>query len=275
MRIDAHQHFWRFNEAEYGWISAHWPILREDYLPIQLRSHLQRHGFAGSIAVQARQTLEESDWLLELGEQNDDVLGVVGWVDLCDERVEAEIERLSVRSKFKGVRHIVQDEPDDRFLLRPEFVRGVRLLSQYELVYDVLVYPRQLPAAVEFCKLVPEQSFVLDHIAKPHVPSRELEPWARHLRALAALPNVTCKVSGLITEADWSHWSATDLEPFLDVVLEAFGPSRLMYGSDWPVCLLAGEYDQVYNLAAAFASRLSAPEQRAFFGETAREVYGL
>jgi L-fuconolactonase len=274
MRIDSHQHFWQLDPGEYPWIRPEWPIHR-DFGPDDLVPLLDAHGLDGSVLVQARQTALESDWLLGLAEQCPRIKGVVGWVDLLAPGADQELERLAAHPRFVGVRHIVQDEPDDRFLLRPEFLRGVARLARHGLCYDVLVFERQLPAALEFVRHFPEQRFVLDHVAKPKIAAGEISPWRERIHELGALPNVACKVSGLVTEANWEHWSTADLLPYLDVVLEAFGPERLMYGSDWPVCTLAGDYGRVYSLAQEFAEQLSPDEQAGFFGGVAARWYGL
>jgi len=274
MRIDSHQHFWRLNAEEYPWIRPEWSIYR-DFGPADLFPLLNGQGIDGCIAVQARQNERESDDLLALADANARVLGVVGWVNLAAEDVADELDRLGAHRRFVGVRHIVQDEPDDRFLLRPEFMRGVAQLAARDLCYDVLVFERQLPAAIEFVRAFPEQRFVLDHIAKPKIAVAELSPWRERIVELARSGNVACKVSGLITEADWQRWQPSDLAPYLDVVLEAFGPERLMYGSDWPVCTLAGDYDRVYSVAAAFAAPLSVSERAGFFGDVAARWYGI
>lgn len=274
MRLDSHQHFWEFNTAEYGWIDPNWPI-RRDFYPADLEPHLDEHGFHASIVVQARQVPTESDWLLSLAEATPRIAGVVGWVDLCADSVEQELERLSANPKFRGVRHIVQDEPDDAFILRPDFVRGVEAVQRLGLVYDVLVFPKQLGSAVEFARGLPEHVLVLDHIAKPPIADGELGSWKQNIQDLARLPNVFCKVSGMVTEASWVNWKPEDFDPYVDVVLDAFGPERLMYGSDWPVCLLAASYEQVVRVAERFATRLSEDEQRKFFGDTAARCYGI
>jgi L-fuconolactonase len=201
--------------------------------------------------------------------------GVVGWIDLCSDGVAAELTQFADREKFVGVRHVVQDEPDPRFLLGERFVRGLRKLQPAGLTYDLLLYPQQLPAAVELAALLPEQPFVLDHLAKPRIKAGEMEPWRRDIRALAGRPNVCCKVSGLVTEAAWRQWQRADFAPYLEVVLEAFGPERLMFGSDWPVCLLAAEYREVVGIVEDLLTRLSDSERVAVWGGTAARFYGL
>lgn len=272
MRIDSHQHFWRYSAEQYPWIQNDWPI-RKDFLPADLEPLLKNHGLEGCIAVQARQSLEESHWLLELAAQAQFVKGVVGWVDLQNANVERQLAELSNHHKFVGVRHVVQDEPDDNFMLGEAFQRGIRSLKPFGFTYDILVFPKQLPAAIKLVEAFPEQAFVLDHIAKPKIRSGELDPWREQIKTLGQFPNCCCKVSGMVTEAKWQEWKPDDFAPFLEVVAEAFGPDRLMYGSDWPVCLLAGGYNRVFDLAAEFAKRFSTDDQARFFGGNAARFY--
>jgi len=274
MRIDAHQHFWRYSAAEYGWIQPGSPLQR-DFLPPDLAPLLAEHSLAGTVAVQARQDLAENAFLLELADQHPLIQGVVGWVDLRSEEVAEQLARFAPHPKFVGVRHVVQDEPDDAFLLREDFLRGVAMLSEFGLTYDILIYPRQLPAAIRFVERLDEQPLVLDHMAKPPVREGTLSPWREQIRELAQYPHVLCKVSGLVTEADWSHWTPSDLRPYLDVVFDAFGPQRLMFGSDWPVCLLAGRYDQVVQVVPDYMGSFSAADQDAILGGNASRFYGL
>jgi L-fuconolactonase len=274
MRLDAHQHFWRYRAAEYPWIPAGSPLHR-DWLPADLAPLQRPLNFDGSIAVQARQSLAESDWLLGLADADPRVKGVVGWVDLRSPQVDADLERLAAHPRFCGVRHVAQDEPDDQFLARPEFVAGVARLARYELTYDLLIYPRQLPAALELVRQLPEQPFVLDHLAKPDLRHGTLSPWREQIRELARHPHVLCKVSGLVTEADHQHWQPAQFQPFLDVVFEAFGPRRLMYGSDWPVCLLAASYAEAEGLVRDYARGLDATDSAAFWGGNCADFYGV
>jgi L-fuconolactonase len=274
MRIDSHQHFWRFNPADYGWMKPEWPI-RRDFLPANLEPELRACNLDGCVAVQARQSLEESRWLLELAAGASIIRGVVGWVNLCSPDVAKELEEFAAHPKFVGVRHVVQDEPDDQFLLRPDFQRGIAALRAFGLTYDQLVFPRQLPAAIALAQKFPQQPFVLDHLAKPPIKDGALSPWCEHLRELAKLPNVACKVSGMVTEADWQQWRADDFKPYLEVVFEAFGPDRLMFGSDWPVCLLAGSYESVCGLVQNYARQFGADTEAKFFGANAMKFYGL
>ena len=273
-RIDAHQHFWKYSASEYPWIAANSPLQR-DWLPEDLEAIQKPLGLGGSIAVQARQSVEESRWLLELADRHELIRGVVGWVDLRSDHVEEQLKRFSGHSKFVGVRHVVQDEPDDRFLLGSEFVRGLRHLKAYGLRYDLLIFPRQLPAAIELVEHFPEQAFVLDHCAKPLIAKGVREPWREQIRKLALNRNVWCKVSGLVTEANWSDWSLEALRPYLDAILEAFGPERLMWGSDWPVCLYASAYERWWEALLQWTSGWKEADREAFFGGNAARFYGV
>ena len=272
MRLDAHQHFWSYDAAQYPWIPPGSPLHRS-WLPDDLAALQQPLGFDGSIAVQARQVVEESDWLLGLADKHANVKGVVGWVDLRSDRVEADLERLARHPKFVGVRHVVQEEPDAAFMLGQDFQRGISKLAAYGLTYDILIYPKQLAAALRLAENFPEQPFVLDHIAKPFIKAGLIEPWAMQLRQLAKLPNVHCKVSGMLTEADHQAWRAEQFRPYLDTVFEAFGPARLMYGSDWPVCLFAGSYEQAYRLVDDYARGLTDQQRVGLFGGNAAAFY--
>lgn len=273
MKVDAHQHFWRYDAAEYGWITDSLAALRRDFLPADLAREQAAVGFDGSIAVQARQTLAETEWLLGIAEEHPRVLGIVGWVDLCSREVEQQLARFAAHPRFCGVRHVVQDEPDHAFLLRADFQRGLAELARHGLAYDLLIYPRHLRVACELVARFPEQRFVLDHLGKPAIREGVLEPWARDLRALARHPNVWCKASGMVTEADWERWRREDLRPYLDVAFEAFGPARIMIGSDWPVCTVAGSYAQVLGVVTDYVGALSPCEQAAVLGDSAARCY--
>lgn len=272
LRLDAHQHFWRYDAVQYPWIPVGSPLQR-DWLPVDLQGVQTPLGLDGSIVVQARQSLAESDWLLGLADADPRIHGVVGWVDLRAPGVRTDLSRLARHPRFVGVRHVLQDEPDDRFALLPEFVRGIDLLQEFGLTYDLLIYPRQLAAAIELVRRFPEQPFVLDHLAKPEIRAGGRDPWEQQMRELATLPNVCCKVSGMVTEADHAHWQPDDFRPYLDVAFAAFGSRRLMWGSDWPVCRLAGSYEQVYRLVDEYAGRMSADDRAALFGGTCAAFY--
>jgi L-fuconolactonase len=274
-RIDAHHHLWRYGKEEYGWIGPEMSTLARDFLPPDLLRELVGSGIQGSVAVQARQTLEETRWLLELAADSPVIRGVVGWAPIAGAEFRAVLEGLQHCEKLKGLRHVIQDEPDDEFILRSDFNAGVALLKQYSLVYDILVFERHLPAAISFVDRHPAQIFVLDHAAKPRIRERQLEPWAASMRELARRENVYCKISGLVTEANWKHWRPADLQPYFDVVLEAFGPRRLMAGSDWPVCLLAATHQNWFSTLQRFIKPLSAAEQEMILGGVAAKVYSL
>ena len=274
MKLDSHQHFWSYDAAQYPWIPAG-SALHRDWLPNDLAPLLSAAGLDGCIAVQARQIVEESRWLLTLADHAPIIKGVVGWVDLRSERVEEQLAELAPNKKFRGVRHVVQDEPDDRFMLGADFLRGIGKLKAFGMTYDILIFPKQLPAAIELVAKFPAQPFVLDHIAKPLIKDGTLEPWSAQIRELAKAPNLTCKVSGMVTEAKHGAWKADDFRPYLDVVFEAFGPERLMYGSDWPVCLLSGSYAQTFGLVDDYTRALSAAQRDAFFGGNTARFYGV
>jgi L-fuconolactonase len=269
--IDAHQHFWRYAAAEYGWIDDAMSTLRRDFLPGDAEPEMNRSGVVASIAVQARQTLEETAWLLDLAVLHPFIRGVVGWVDL-EADVDAQLARLAGTATLVGVRHVVQAEADG-FLERPRFLAGIGRLEPLGLSYDILVYARQLPAAVAFARRFPRQRFVLDHLGKPDVRGGEFRQWQRHLAALAELPHVWCKLSGLVTEADWTAWSSSQLRPYLDAALDAFGPGRVMMGSDWPVCLVAATYEEVVGLTQTAVGEYSDDERRQILGANAQRFY--
>jgi L-fuconolactonase len=274
MRLDSHQHFWHYNPTEYPWIPPGSPLQR-DWLPGDLASLHASLGFSGSIAVQARQSLVESEWLLKLADRHPAIRGVVGWADLQNDLVEDQLATLADHPKFVGVRHVVQDEPDDNFLVRPDFVRGLRRLEQFGLTYDLLIFPRQLPAAVALVQQLPNQPFVLDHCAKPAIRSGVISPWRELIHELARFPNVYSKVSGLVTEADHHAWQPDQFHRYLDVVFEAFGEDRLMYGSDWPVCLLAASYIQTLQLIQRHVGLLTPAGQDKFWSGNCVRFYGL
>ena len=275
MRVDSHQHFWRYDPVRDAWITDEMAVLKRDFLPADLLPELRANGIDACVAVQADQSEEETRFLLDLAENHSEIAGVVGWVNLLDERVEEQLEHFSHFRKLRGFRHIVQAELDDRFLMLKEFLRGVGMLSRFGFTYDILIYARHLPIANEFAQRFPEQKFVIDHIAKPQIKARELNEWSRGIRAIAKHPNVCCKVSGLVTEADWKHWKPDDFRPYLDVVFEAFGADRLMYGSDWPVCLLGGSYRNLKAIIDDYTQSFSATEKEKIFGMNAIRFYGL
>jgi len=275
MLIDAHQHFWIYEPAQYVWIDESMAALHRDFLPADLDSAMKLCGVDATVAVQARQSLEETRWLLTLAERSKKILGVVGWVDLSSANLHSQLAEFTGHSKFVGVRHIVQGEADDQFLLRPDFLRGIAALEEFDLAYDLLIYPRHLPVAAEFVSRFPRQRFVLDHMAKPHIRSGEIDSWSRGIRGLAAFSNVCCKLSGLITEADWSNWKPAEITPYLNVVFEAFGPDRLMIGSDWPVCLVAGSYERTLDVVKDYLEPYDTGVRTAILGGNAQRFWGL
>jgi L-fuconolactonase len=275
MKIDSHQHFWKYDCARDAWITDAMQVLKRDFLPDELALDLDTNGIDASIAVQADQSEQETLFLLGLAEQSERIAGVVGWIDLRSAQLDDRLQFFSKFKKLCGFRHIVQAEPDDRFLQRPDFLRGISLLSEFGLTYDILIYPKQLPAAIALVSRFPEQRFVIDHMAKPEIKTRYSASWAANMRSIAANPNVSCKLSGLVTEADWKSWTPADFTYYLDVVFEAFGPDRLMFGSDWPVCLLAGSYRQVKQIIEDYVRCHAAVERAKIFGGNAIRFYGL
>jgi L-fuconolactonase len=275
MRIDAHQHFWVYNPSEYGWIDESMTVLRRDFLPGDLKPELDGAGFQGCIAVQARQSLEETNWLLKLASEWPFILGVVGWVDLRSPHLRSDLQVLAKNPKLVGVRHIVQSEPDERFLLQPEFLRGVSQLEEFDLAYDILIYEKHLSEAAEFVRRFPRQRFVLDHAAKPRIKDGILHPWAGGIRELAVLPNVFCKLSGLVTEADWQEWKVEQITPYLDVAFECFGADRLMIGSDWPVCTVAASYSRSMAAVNQVLGRCGTEAREKVLGANAQRFYKL
>jgi L-fuconolactonase len=275
MNIDSHQHFWRYDARRDAWITDEMSVLKRDFLPQDLLPEFAANGIGAGVAVQADQSERETLFLLDCAAKHPQIAGVVGWVDLRAHNVPERLAFFSQFKKLRGFRHIVQAEPDDRFLLREDFCRGVGCLHKYGFTYDILIYPTQLGAACEFVERFPEQPFVIDHLAKPPIRSGAIEPWRRQIRAMAVYPNVYCKLSGIVTEADWPKGSAENCRPYLDAVLEAFGADRLMFGSDWPVCLLRGTYTQVKGLIGGYARSLSPADSEKIFGLNAARFYGL
>jgi L-fuconolactonase len=275
LRIDAHLHFWTYRRREYGWIDDSMRTLRRDFQPGDVQRDMSRAGFTAAVAVQARQTIEETASLLALAAANPFIAGVVGWVDLQSPEVRAQLQRFAGDPKFVGVRHLVQGEADDRFLLRPEFCRGLSLLAEFRLAYDLLIYGRHLAVAAELAARFPEQRFVLDHLAKPDVRQGEIRGWQEGLQRLAACPNVWCKLSGLVTEADWGAWTPAQLRPYLDVAFECFGADRLMIGSDWPVCTLAADYARAMAVVVEYVADRPSTERDAVLGGNAARFWNL
>ena len=275
MKIDAHQHFWRYSAAEYDWIDDSMRAIRADFLPATLAPLLNAVGIAGTVAIQARQSLEETHWLLELAHANPLIKGVVGWVPLVAPDVTDILSVLAQNPRFKGVRHVVQGEPDPAFLEGAAFNAGLRAVTAHGLVYDVLILAHQLPAAIAFVDRHPTQQFVLDHIAKPVVHGAPPTEWRQRIHELARRENVSCKFSGVVTEVPGWQWTPELLRPYFDVVLKAFGPRRLMFGSDWPVCLVAASYSRWHHFVQECTAALTAAERADILGETATRIYRL
>jgi len=275
MKIDSHHHFWKYNAAEYPWIGDDMAALRRDFLPDDLRQEIAHADLDGVVTVQARQTVAETEWLLSLAEKNAFIKGVVGWVPLADSGVAKVIEKFAANPRLKAVRHVVQGEPDDHFILGADFNRGVSVLKDFRIAYDILILERHLPPSIEFVDRHPKQVFVLDHIAKPRIKDNVIEPWKKNIRELARRENVYCKVSGMVTEADFKTWTEAQLRPYFEAVLEAFGPKRLMFGTDWPVCLAATGYARWVEVVHRFAAGLSEDERAWLFGKTAVQAYRL
>jgi L-fuconolactonase len=274
-RIDAHHHLWKYSRGEYPWMSDSMDLLRRDFLPEDLAAVLRQSNIDATIAIQARQSVQETEWLLQLAGSNGCIRGVVGWVPLNDPKVSADLEKFAASLRLKGVRHVLHDEPDENYILRKDFNRGIGLLVGLNLRYDILIFERHLPQTIEFVDRHPNQIFVLDHIAKPRIKERIISPWRENISDLARRKNVYCKLSGMVTEADWKNWKEDDLWPYFEVVLEAFGPGRLMWGSDWPVVLVASTYARWIDVSLKMISALSIPEQEAILGSTAIQAYGL
>ena len=275
MIIDSHQHFWNYEAEKHSWIDDEMSVIRRDFLSDDLQKVFDENGVDACVAVQADQTTEETDFLISLAENNNFIKGVVGWVDLRSESIEEDLLKYKKYDVVKGFRHVVQGEQDHNFMLRPEFLRGIDLLGKYDLCYDILIFPHQLGATLELVKKFPNQKFVIDHIAKPYIKDGFFEGWAVMMREIAKHQNVYCKISGMITEADYKTWTPEQVHPYMKLVLESFGASRVMYGSDWPVCLVAGNYSMVKALVTDFITDLSQEQQNAIMGGNAAKFYNL
>lgn len=275
MKIDAHQHFWQYEAEKHAWIDDDMALIRQDFMPDDLWPRLQAQQIDGCVAVQADQTETETKFLLSLAAKHDFIKGVVGWIDLRSPRLAERLDHYEAEAKLVGFRHIVQSELDVNFLLREDFIRGLAELQSRNYSYDILIFPHQLGAALELARRFPEQRFVVDHLAKPYIRDGFFDGWANLISALGERQNVYCKLSGMLTEAHWQAWTFAHLEPYLACVLEAFGPKRLMYGSDWPVCLLAGDYEAGHNVVERFIAKLSPSEQAAIMGKNAIDFYQL
>jgi L-fuconolactonase len=275
MRIDAHQHFWNYEPVKHGWINNNMSVLKRDFLPQHIAGLLQDNNIDGCVSIQADQSENETMFLLGLAEQYSFIKGVVGWIDLQSQDVEERLEKFSGYQGLKGFRHILQDEDNRSLMLTTAFKKGISCLNKYDYTFDLLVYPDQLTYTLELVKLFPGQKFVLDHLGKPSIKSGEIESWRKEIIALAELPNIHCKISGFVTEADWGNWNKDDFYPYFDVILKAFDIDRLLFGSDWPVCLLAAQYQEVYSIAEDYFASCSNEEKEKLFGNNAVAFYNL
>lgn len=274
-RIDAHQHFWKFDPVRDAWIDNSMRRIQRDFYPQDLKPLLDAHGFDGCVLVQTDQSDAETEFLLSLAWQYHFIKGIVGWIDLQADDISDKLAACSHNKVLKGFRHVLQGEKQRDFMLRPSFMRGIAELQRYGYTYDILVFPDQLAYVKKFVAVFPDQPFVIDHLAKPYIRKRDIDAWRADIREIAAFPNVFCKVSGMVTEADWEMWTEAELKPYIDAVVEAFGLQRLMYGSDWPVCLVAAEYEQVFNIVKNYFSSFSKSEQDLIFGTVATRFYKL
>ncbi|MEO9805017.1 MAG: amidohydrolase family protein [Reichenbachiella sp.] len=274
MKIDAHQHFWKYNPVRDAWIDESMQCIRRDFLPADLESLLKENGMDGCVSVQADQSEEETEFLLELARTSAFIKAVIGWVNLRADDAKDRLSHFARNEKFKGVRHILQAEPSE-FMSNSEFRYGISCLEPLGLTYDILVYPEQLPSAIQLVRRFPNQAFVIDHLAKPNIKKQEIKTWEGDIRLLAEMPNVHCKISGMVTEADWLGWKPEDFKPYLDVVFDAFGTGRLMFGSDWPVCLLAAQYEEVLGNTNEYLEALTSQEKNKVMGGNALTFYNL
>jgi len=275
MMIDSHHHLWIYKPKNYGWVDDSMSVLKHDYLPEDLALELENSRISGTVVIQARQILEETRWLLELADENSFIKGVVGWLDLRSPDLEQQLLKFATHPKLVGVRHVIHDEADDDFMLHPDFIQGIAKLVDYDLVYDLLLFPRHLERAIKLVDSFPRQRFVLDHLGKPPINAGIMEPWKSDIGRLAAFPNVWCKLSGMVNEADHKHWQYKDLLPYMEVAWDSFGPERIMLGSDWPVCRLAGEYNEVINIVPKFIESLNCKDQEKILYQNAIDCYKL
>ena len=274
-RIDSHQHFWQYNPAEHVWMTDTMQVLKKDFLPTDFAPLLNQIDFDGCIAVQARQSIEETNWLLRIANKNDFIKGVVGWVDLLSPNIDETLSGYTNQKKLVGVRHVVHDEADDNFMLQPAFQDGIAALKEFNLTYDLLLFPKHLPVALQLVEKFPEQYFVVDHIAKPFISKKEFSPWKEDLKELAKHPNVFCKLSGMVTEAKWNDWKEDDFKQYLDIVTESFGTNRIMIGSDWPVCTLSGNYSSTMSIVINYANQFSKEISDGILGGNCINFYKL
>ena len=275
LRVDSHQHFWQYNKEHFAWIDSSMSVLQRDYLPKELKEEQKKLDFTGSIAVQARQIEEETRWLLELANDNDNVLGVVGWLDIQSDNFETVLDSYLSNPRFIGLRHIVQDEPDDNFMLRDSFLRGLAIMVDKKLPYDILVFPKHLPVVKKVLEKFPKHDFVIDHLAKPNIKKNLIKEWLNKMEEIAQFSQLRVKLSGMVTEADWHYWKTEDFIPYLDAMYRLFGEDRLMIGSDWPVCKLASEYEHTMNIVLQWIERFPISTQEKILGSNASIFYKL
>lgn len=275
MRIDAHNHFWKYNPVKHSWINNEMEVLKRDFMPSHLETLLQEQDIVGCVAVQAQENTAETGALLELAKTHSIIKGVIGWLNFLKSDIQAQLEYYTTFEKLKGFRYVLQDKEDRKLMLNPVFVKNIKILNQYNFTYDILIFPDQLQYAAQLIKKCPKQRFVIDHLAKPYIKDNNILQWKKDIITLAKFENVSCKISGLLTEADWKHWTPQDITPYLDVAVEAFGTKRLMYGSDWPVCLIAASYSEVFGLVNNYFSSSTKEEQDAVFGKNAIDFYNL
>jgi L-fuconolactonase len=275
MTIDSHQHFWTFDPIRDSWITDDMSDIQRNFYPEDLQPTLQQNNIDACVAVQADQSLAETRFLLDLANKNDFIKAVVGWIDLQADDIDEQLAAWKAEKKLAGFRHVLQAEPDEEYMLRPNFLRGISKLKNHGFTYDILIFPKHLITTQKFVATFPDQPFVLDHIAKPYIKAGLIDEWKRDIVALAKFENLQCKVSGIITEADWKNWTYEQIKPYLEVVFDAFGADRIMFGSDWPVCLVAGEYAQVKGIIETYTADFSATEKAKIFGQNAARFYGI
>lgn len=277
--IDTHQHFWKYDPVNYSWINDEMQVIRRDFLPGDLAVVLKENKVQGCVAVQADQTEAETDWLLELAAKNDFIQGVIGWVDLRSNAIEERLQHYAQFKKLKGFRHVLQGE-EPAFMLQEDFLNGISKLDQFGFAYDILIFPQHLSAALQLVEQFPQQRFVIDHVAKPYIKDGKIDDpiaigWKAGMQQLAQHSNVYCKISGMVTEADWKTWTADQLKPYIDVVVESFGIDRIMFGSDWPVCLVASSYNKWIETVQNYFASFSIEDQQKVFSSNAIKFYQL
>ncbi len=275
MKIDSHQHFWKFNPVRDSWINEEMKVIQKDFLPEDLLPVLKINGFDGCVTVQSDQSVAENEFQLANAEKFDFIKGIVGWVDLQADDIEAQLEQYRQFKKLKGFRHVLQGEPQRDFMLRPAFMKGISALGKFGFTYDILIFPDQLVYSKQFIEAFPSQPFVIDHLAKPYIKDKKIDEWKKDISSLAQHENVYCKVSGMVTEADWKNWKKEDFFPYIDVIVEQFGANRIMYGSDWPVCQVAASYEQMLDIVQDYFSTFSQNERNLVFGQNASKFYSL